>query len=422
MERPGFRYLRNVFTTALLALAVVAALNALVDPYGMYHWFERQGFNVDKPAIYNRVRLLKAYEVRRLRPESVALGSSRVHLGIRPSHAGWAAHYANRYNLAFDGATTKEMYAYLIHANAGRRLRSVLLGLDVYHLSSAPATVRPDFDPSILRTGNRWLDPLRMVAADLKLLTSISTLQESYATIEAAPAPHWYAADGQRLGEVFFRQPWEDFEACGPRCYFDEVDKREVSFKLAGEIPFMPNRNLAPASPDPLSSLDYIRKIVRFCRKNSIALVIFLTPSHAHQLELDAVTGNWSLEEQGRRELVNLVAAEGGNIPVYDFERYSAVTTEPLPPEGSKAEMRYYWDSSHFKDRVGDMVLDQIFGSHISPDTPRDFGVRLTPGNVDAAIASLDAGRKLYEARHPRDMKELENFVSEFREENGIPH
>jgi len=43
---------------------------------------------------------------------------------------------------------------------------------------------------------------------------------------------------------------------------------------------------------------------------------------------------------------------------LWDFSGYSSVTTEALPASGSHAEMEFYWDSSHFKDIVGDFVLD----------------------------------------------------------------
>ena len=147
MNRDLYRYLAiSCASTAVLLLAVVA-FNAVMDPLGMY------SSGLHKPAIYHRVRLLKAYEVRRVKPESIVLGTSRVHLGISPSHPGWSSRYRRRYNLAFDGATTKEMYAYLVHAGAAGNLRHVMLGLDTYHLNASPASLRPDFDAS--KSGRR---------------------------------------------------------------------------------------------------------------------------------------------------------------------------------------------------------------------------------------------------------------------------
>jgi hypothetical protein len=51
-----------------------------------------------------------------IKPEAIVLGTSRSHVGLRMTHAGWRVPIGTRYNSAFDGATTKEMYAYLLHA------------------------------------------------------------------------------------------------------------------------------------------------------------------------------------------------------------------------------------------------------------------------------------------------------------------
>jgi len=130
MRRGLYRYLVITVAAATALLSAVVVFNAKADPLGMFV------SGVHKPAMYNRVRLLKAYEVRRVQPESIVLGTSRVHLGISPRHPGWAGRYQRRYNLAFDGATTKEMYAYLKHADASGNLRHVMLGLDTYHLTA----------------------------------------------------------------------------------------------------------------------------------------------------------------------------------------------------------------------------------------------------------------------------------------------
>ena len=432
MKESLSRYIFFLVSTALLLLVAAGVFNAVVDPYGMYRLFEREGFNVSKPAIHQRVRLLKAYEVRRLRPESIVLGTSRVHLGISPQHATWASLYGHRYNLAFDGATTKEMYAYLKHAHAAGRLEHVMLGLDTYHLSATPGSTRPDFDPGLLLNENNGFNALRLLAADLKLLTSISTFRESVGTISLKDEAQlsWLAPDGQRLGEVFFHRPHENFMTCGPRCYFDEIDKLEVRYKLEWKIPSTPGPRIQsgpPVTPDEVTSLGYIQKIVEYCRASNIELSIFLTPSHAHQLELDAATGNWWSIENGKRQIVDMLAKDAeihGDkqpVPLYDFSGYSHITMEKLPPPGSKAEMKYYWDSSHFKQNVGDMVLDSMLKMGAKDDASRgEFGVQLSPDNVETVIARLNESQQRYRLENSQEINTLKTWVDAFKQDNGI--
>jgi hypothetical protein len=287
-------------------------MNFVVDPFGMYRLVDLDGFNAYKPAVDHRVRLVKAYDVRRLRPQGIILGTSRSHLGLRPSHDGWDPVAKPVYNLAFDGATTKEMYQYLLHAHAVRPLRQVVLGLDTYHATLAPATARPDFDAQLLDSiGGRALPSL--IRADLKVFTSLDTLRASLATVRSQSdrEPQWFAPDGQRLGEVFFRRAGEHFEQLGPRGYFEEIDRLEVGFKREGQLAANardPGRTAQPATGPGETSLDYIRRIVAFCRAQGVDLRIFIAPEHAHQLEITAAIGEWATLENAKR-------APGAAIP-----------------------------------------------------------------------------------------------------------
>jgi len=390
-------------------------VNFVVDPFGMYRRVDLEGFNAYKPAVDHRVRLVKAYDVRRLRPQGIILGTSRSHLGLRPSHDGWDPAEKPVYNLAFDGATTKEMYLYLIHAHAVQPLRQVVLGLDTYHATLAPAAARPDFDAQLLDTpGGRALPSL--IRADLKVLTSLDTLRASLATVrsQSAREPQWFAPDGQRLGEVFFRRAGEHFEQLGPRGYFEEIDRLEVGFKREGQLAANargPGRTAQPATAASETSLDYIRSIVAFCRAQGVDLRIFIAPEHAHQLEITAAIGEWATLENAKRALVQLLAEDAARhsgappIPLWDFSGYSSVTTEALPGSGNHAEMKFYWDSSHFKDIVGDFVLDRLFGlNHPRREVPPDFGVRLTPATIDVMLAQLRVDQLAYRRRHPEDV------------------
>jgi len=413
-------------------IAAIASMNFVVDPFGMYRLVALDSFNGYKPAVDHRVRLVKAYDVRRLRPQGIILGTSRSHLGLRPSHDGWDPGARPVYNLAFDGATTKEMYRYLLHAHAVRRLRQVVLGLDTYHATLAPATARPDFDAELLASPGVLALP-SLIRADLKVLTSLDTLHASLATVrsQSDPEPQWFAPDGQRLGEVFFRRAGEHFEQLGPRGYFDEIDRLEVGFKREGQLAAnarVLGRAVQQTTASSETSLDYIRRIVAFCRAQGVDLRIFIAPEHAHQLEITAAIGEWASLENAKRALVQLLAEDAARhpgappIPLWDFSGYSSVTTEALPESGSHAEMEFYWDSSHFKDVVGDLVLDRLFGlSHPRREVPPDFGVRLTPATLEPTLARLRTDQFAYRRSHPEDVEWIRSLVNGIAPHRGDP-
>jgi hypothetical protein len=422
------KYALTVVLTALFIIASAVAFNLTVDPYGMYRISDIAGFNSHKPAIYTRVRMAKAYEVRRIRPRTIILGTSRTHLGIRPSHRAWPTDGLPVYNLAFDGATTKEMYFYLRHAHSVQPLRRVLLGLDTYHLLDAPGPTRPDFDAQLLLKDHSIWSQTWVSLADAKLLVSYDTILESIATISAQkqPRPEWFARDGQRLGEVFFHQPQEHFQTLGPRGYFDEIDKQEVSYKLEWRIPQKATRNTKPnpdSQADPITSLGYIKNIIEYCRIHNIELVLFITPAHAHQMEIAAATGEWPTIENGKRALVQLLEDDvkkyrgSSAFPLYDFSGYSSVTSENLPPSGSRVEMSHYWESSHFKDVVGDLVINRIFNVG---EVPGGFGVRLDSGTLDTALLDIHKQQKKYRTTHADDIALIQREIADYKQMHHI--
>jgi hypothetical protein len=415
-------YLLTLLACGAALIACVAAFDAAIDPFCMYHGPATNGTGRYKPAVYNRVRLYKAFEVRRLRPQVIILGSSRVHIGLSCSHPALMQLNEPCYNLAFDGATTKEMYAYLRHAQAIRPLRHVILGLDVYHASTAPSFTRPDFDPLVLRDGHApaWW---RLITGDLRILASLDAFRASVDALIAGKStePSWFAPDGQRLGEVFFHRKGEDFTRLGPRAYFDEIDRLEVGFQTADAAP--PAGKVAmttlPWAADPnQTSLAYVRRIVEFCGKRNIDLRIFFTPSHVHQLEIAAAAGAWPAIENGKRALVRMLAEESARhpgappVPLIDFSGYSSVTTEALPARDSRTEMSYYWDSSHFKEIVGDYVLDRLFGfAAVSRGIPADFGVRLTQDTIEPYLSRQRIAQATYRDRFPTEVAALRSLV-----------
>ena len=209
----------------------------------------------------------------------------------------------------------------------------------------------------------------------------------------------------------------------GPRGYFEEIDKLEIEGKLQGRKASRVTQTvLIQPPPTPLedTSLGYIGRIVAFCRAEGIDLRIFLTPAHVHQAEIAAAADEESWIEGAKRDLVHLLAEDAARhpgespIPLWDFSGYSTVTTEPLPAPGSRNEMRYYWDSSHFKEIIGDYVLDRLFGiSNPHRRVPHDFGVRLTADNIEFVLARDRAAQQLYRSTYPEDIRKIRALVAE---------
>ncbi len=407
---------------AVVLLIVLGGFNALVDPFAMYRAVEIPGFNTNKPETQHRVRLYKAFEIERVKPQTVLLGSSRTHTGLRCSHPALSRLDGPCYNLAFPGARTKEIYSYLLHAQSIRPLKHVILGLDIYHASSGLASTRSDYDPLLLYSPERprWFN---VITADMRLLTHFDTLSASITTLQLQkhPVPNFFAPDGQRRADVFFHHVHPTFMRDGPRAYFDAMDRQAMRDQQGARPLKNPSGSSSESPVDPAeSSLAYIRRIVEFCRSQHIDLRIFITPTHVHQSEISvALKGEASLGG-GKRLLVQLLAEDAARfpnrppVPLMDFNDYSSVTTDPLPPIGGHQEMRFYWDSSHFKEIVGDYILDRLFAvSTADPPAPFDFGVILNTKTLDAVLARVRQSRAEYRKASPQDIAELQSLLPE---------
>ena len=127
------------FRNFALALAVFVALPPLllaafviaVDPYYVFGSPSLRGFNSVRPYYEPRVLTAKPYQVRRQRPSAVALGSSRVEVGIDPRHPGWTN--TNVFNFALPSSNSYEVMLAFLHAQkVGAPLEQAVVGLDFF--------------------------------------------------------------------------------------------------------------------------------------------------------------------------------------------------------------------------------------------------------------------------------------------------
>ena len=129
----------SAFRRFVLALAVLVALPSLllaafviaVDPYYVFGSPGWPGINAVRPSYEPNVLSAKPYQVRRIRPAAVALGSSRVEVGLDPRHPGWID--SRTFNFALPSSTSYEVMLAFLHAQAvGRPLKQAVIGLDFY--------------------------------------------------------------------------------------------------------------------------------------------------------------------------------------------------------------------------------------------------------------------------------------------------
>jgi hypothetical protein len=125
------RFALALATFAVLPPLLLAALVVGVDPYYVFGSPSWRGFNAVRPYYEPHVLVAKPYQVRRQRPAAVALGSSRVEVGIDPRHAGWVD--SNAFNFALPASNSYALMVAFLHAQkVGAPLKQAVAGLDFF--------------------------------------------------------------------------------------------------------------------------------------------------------------------------------------------------------------------------------------------------------------------------------------------------
>jgi hypothetical protein len=414
MGGPGndsLRFVRLLFTLILAGWALVGAINLCVDPYAAVGWSSAFGLDDDGSGFFRNTRFSKAFAVARVQPEDIALGTSRVDHGIDVTHPGFSREVGPAYNLGLSGAHIDELLAYLEHAQFVRPLRRVVVGLDLESFGKFQR--QGAFDPDILATREndhairRWAALIGNSFSGEALIQSIRKLRQQGA------APIYDLGTGRRTDRIFL----ERIAACGGvRQAFREQEARDIqrwAGVRSGDV------DSSGTAEDFRASLESFRKFVRFAQDQNINLYLFISPTHAMRMEELRLLGQWGGFEDWVRSLVGVVAEENARnpsatpTPLWDFSGYNSITTERVPePENATMQMRGYWEPSHYRKRIGDMILDRIFDRFDPLQLiPSDFGRRVTPQNVDQHLLNLaDAGAR-YRAQNPAELVELEALV-----------
>ncbi|BCR04548.1 hypothetical protein DESUT3_16170 [Desulfuromonas versatilis] len=402
---------RNLLLSVALLLPLVGLGNYLVDPYDIYRALRTPGFNANKNIATKHSRLSKPWLVEHLRPRALAFGSSRTEVGIDPGHPGWNPQAGPAFNFALGGAAIEEIAGRFEQAQDSAPLNQAVIGLDFFMFNAF------NHNPMSEPGDGSNLDSLDYL---LSTLLTVDAVAASFDTLRKQNPVRYPGVRPDGMIEESFNE--RRVARNGHRSGFQRIESHFFRDNLfprpAGKYAFV--------NPETgLDTLEQFRKIITLARAQGIDLKLFISPAHARLLEVIDQAGLWPQFEQWKRRLVEVLAKEAGGHPdrqpfvLWDFSGYNSVTSEEVPAAGDTAtRMRYYWESSHYKRQAGDLVLDRLF-AYNSPErsVPADFGVVLTPANLEAHLAAIREGKAAWQAAHPQDRAE----IAASRQAAGLP-
>jgi hypothetical protein len=383
-------------------VAGAALFNVVADPFGLYRWVAVEGFNANKYPATKHARTVKTYQVERLRPRGLIIGSSRSEIGLDPGHPAWSPDVRPVFNLAVGGATVGEVRQLFEFACRCQPPVQVVLGVDLFMFNAR----RGGAEQPPPTTGNG----LRRVAETIFSTSALAASAETLWKQDPIKYPG-YLPNGQIV--------WTYDLAKVRRYGLHQAFVRNVRKYYANHYFPPPHRSfsLVPEEGQTSPFAEFSR-ILELARRYDVDLRLFISPVHAWQLLAIDAAALWPSFEVWKSELVvrleqDRQAHPGGRaFPLWDFSGFNPVTTEAIPPPGDTTTlMRYYWESSHYRKEAGDLVLSRVLGGD---GVPAGFGVQLDTANLEPHLASLREGLAAYRRQHADAVAEVARVKAEF--------
>ena len=372
-------YCKRWLAALLLLVAIVALVNGLVDPYLVIGAPRITGVNAAKPVTIDHTQLAKNHLVLRMPARGLMLGSSKVEVGLDPASTSWPADGRPVFNYGIPGSGIRDATANLRRAMAQHAVRRVLVLIELEEYmrpeaAGAPISPAPARFPAL---GDGAGDVLLATLSTDALVASAKTLlaQRDPNVIDLSPA-------GTMSEGGFRRVALSDG--------FDALFLQKDRMLIAS---FADMAARLKANPDaPLAHLADLEDLIRLCRQHGITLDIAIAPFHADYLDALDRAGLWPRYEQAKRALAVLVAEAGqGQVPLWDFLGYDSFSTEPVPDPGDRSgSTRWFWEPSHFRQRLGEKILATIYRGD------RAYGVPLAPGSIDTRLLAERQARRIY--------------------------
>lgn len=366
-------YLAVAAGLPMLLVGAIAATNYALDPYLIHQWDSPQVQRLRQP-VEKLNAWGKAYAIAVYRPDTVYLGNSRTELGL----AVPAAAPARVFNAALSGSTVGDALRMFEHVRHVAPVRSVVWGIDAPSFTLAVGN--GELERGVLATDDAylarrvWLDLQRAVSLDMTGASLAILSGTAQQVCRASLARH-----GQRDSACMRHRiaGWGGTSAV--------VGARTREF-LRGEGP----RDAA---------LPALEASVR----SACALQwrLYVNPTHAMTIDALYWAGRGPQYEAWLRRLAALGArlrGAGCDVRIHDFSGFNGVTSEPVPRAGDRADMRNYWETSHYREQVGAAILARLAGGPAAPD---GFGGELLPAAMDGRIDALRAALRAYRASRP---------------------
>jgi len=390
---PWKRYLIIYFAVFITGASLFASYNLIVDPLGRTQWVNKKKFNEVKFYATSLIRDFKANVLYLCDYDHFILGTSRVESGVNPA---WLPE-GRGFNGALGGSTSQEVRYVTDYLLEHQKPKTVVWGLDFIQFNDR-RPLHPGFEASFFYPDVApWLLFKYALSADTYEKSQQVLAQNRFQDIKLcnydglSQLPE-LTVDPQTAFYVTIKRYVHNEELYNPRFNFGEERLREFEY------------------------------VVTRLKEEGVDVYLFIPPIHSAMQESINAVGLESEFVRWRRALVESLGRINEGVPedeqvkLWDFTGNNSINDELIQVDTGRSDN--FRDPAHMRLAVGELVMDRVLGRN-NLDVPDDFGVALTPDNIDAWERDSIAGRDAYRAGSPWMMEQIEEIVTEYNETKG---
>jgi hypothetical protein len=357
----------------LLLVSGIAGTNYVLDPYLTHQWDTPQVQRLRQP-VEKLNAWGKTYAMALYRPELIYLGNSRTELGL----AVPPGRQPRVFNAALSGATVGDALRMFGHARQLGGVHTVIWGIDA---PSFTLTVgNTELESGLLAVDDGYLG--KRLLLDVQRAISIDMTRDALALLGGrvpAVCRSSLAQFGQRDG------------AC--------IRHRIAGWGGTAEVIVPRTREFLRGEGPTAGTLEFLeRSMLRAC---DVRWRLYINPTHAMTIDTLYWSGRGEQYENWLADLATMgerLRGAGCDVRLYDFSGFNHITSEAVPRRGDLAEMRNYWETSHYREHVGGKILARVAGGPAGSD---GFGAELLPASIGRHTAQLRERRAAYLSSRP---------------------
>jgi len=328
----------NIFLNTIGTLIIVTIIfNIFINPLGVFPI--ENSFNKIKN--HTILRITKFYYCKRLNPDLIIAGTSRVH-NIPIKYLTSHEQNTTVYNMGIPGSSIDEQYYVLHYFINNSNVKKIILGIDFFSYNNQYAKNNKNFQKERFYSASK--DYLTAALSYFSLSSSFKTLLDNlkFNTIEKE---NYFTGDTHLL----------KYQNMNNQRRKEQFMKTLKVYKTSDKLYNDKNFNKQSVN----NKIIFLQKIITDCDNKNIDLKIFINPINSQLLDIIY-----------EKKLIDLYSywllKVNGLTKYYNFSGYNSIT----------CNQNNFLDPAHYKPIIGKLIFSRIYNKNIY-GLPSDFGIMI---------------------------------------------